>query len=100
MNLEIMRCTRCGSKFFPARYFCPSCGGDEWTPRVAESGTVLESTVVRHRAGEQQAHVVHLATVQTNEGPIVIARLDAAVPDRTSVLLEIDDTHRIVARAL
>ena len=100
MNLDITQCAQCGLKLFPARYFCPACGGNAWTRCVAGSGTVMESTVVRHRAGEQEAHAVHLATVRTSEGPVVIACLDAPVPDGTSVRLEIDGAHRIVARSL
>lgn len=59
----------------------------------------MESTVVRHRAGEQESFPLHLATVRTNEGPVVIARLDAPVPDGTHVRLEIDDAHCIIAIA-
>ena len=100
MNLDITQCAQCGLKLFPARYFCPACGSNEWTRHVAGSGTVMESTVVRHRKGDQGAYAVYLATVRTSEGPMVIARLDAPVRDGTSVRLEIDDAHRIVAHAL
>jgi len=99
MNLDIMQCTQCGLKLFPARYFCPTCGGNEWTRCVAVTGTVMESTVVLHRAGEQGTQPLHLATVRTDQGPMVIARLDMPVPDGTCVRLEIDDTQCIVAVA-
>lgn len=100
MNLDITQCTQCGLKLFPARYFCPTCGASQWIRRSVESGTVMESTVIRHRAGEQEAHALHLATVRTNEGPVVIARLDGPLPDGAGVRVAIDDTHCIVASAL
>jgi uncharacterized OB-fold protein len=97
MKLEISQCAQCGLTLFPVRYFCPTCGGSEWIKRAAESGTVTESTVVRHRAGEQEAHALHLASVRTSAGPVVISRLDAAVIDGTGVRLEVDDANCIIA---
>ena len=97
MNLYITRCTRCGLKLFPERYFCPSCGGSDWVRDIVESGTVMESTVVRHRAGEADMQAVSLATVQTDEGPMVIAHTEAPVVQGERVRLLIDERQRIVA---
>jgi uncharacterized OB-fold protein len=100
MTLAVLQCTQCGTRLFPARYFCPSCGGHDWIERVVAYGTVSESTVVWHRASENAAHAVHLASVTTNEGPIVIARLEDPLQDGTRVRLDLDEVHRIVARPI
>ena len=100
MDLDITQCTQGGLKLFPARYFCPNCGGEEWARRQVRSGTVMESTVVRHRAGERDAQALHLATVRTSEGPMVVARLIPPVMDGATVRLEVDGDQCIVALAL
>jgi hypothetical protein len=46
---------------------------------AVEHGSVAESTVVRHRVGAQGGGDVHLASVTTSAGPIVIARLAAGM---------------------
>jgi uncharacterized protein len=97
MTLKVFRCKQCGRMLFPARYFCVICGGAEWDEHVVERGTVAEATVVRHRIGEQQRGDVHLASVATSAGPIVIARLDQATPAGDEVYLEIDEANRILA---
>jgi hypothetical protein len=43
---------------------------------------------------------VHLASVTTSAGPIVIARLAAGMQPGDSVSLDVDDTGRIVGRAV
>ncbi|MBR7896026.1 Zn-ribbon domain-containing OB-fold protein [Burkholderia multivorans] len=100
MSLDMTQCAQCGLALFPARYFCPRCGGSDWTRRAIHSGTVTESTVVRHRAGEHDAPPIRLATVQLDEGPTIIARLNAPVGDGTAVRLEVGDDRCIVAHAL
>ncbi|SAK75795.1 hypothetical protein AWB76_04963 [Caballeronia temeraria] len=100
MNLDVTQCTQCGLTLFPARYFCPSCGSNAWTRCTVESGTVMESTVVRHRAGERDSPPIYLATVRTDAGPVVVARLNAAVPDGSAVRLEVHDDQCIVAVAV
>lgn len=100
MTLNVFQCKQCGATLFPARYFCPACGGAEWGTRTVECGTVAESTVVRHRIGAQAGDDVHLASVLTSVGPIVIARLDNAMQAGDAVRLEIDDAHRVLAHAI
>ncbi|WP_233862776.1 Zn-ribbon domain-containing OB-fold protein [Paraburkholderia adhaesiva] len=97
-TLTIFRCRACGEALFPARYRCPRCGAADWKDEAAPSGVIEESTVVRHRVGALGAGDIHLASVRTEAGAIVIARLD--VPGRTGepVLLTIDDAKRVLAR--
>ncbi|HEV3105546.1 MAG TPA: zinc ribbon domain-containing protein [Trinickia sp.] len=102
MTLKVFRCRQCGTTLFPARYFCPSCGCGEWEACVSERGIVAEATVVRHRiaasAGDDAQ--VYLASVVTDRGPIVIARLDAAAQSGDAVNLEMDASNRILARRI
>ncbi|REE07344.1 hypothetical protein B0G71_7837 [Paraburkholderia sp. BL27I4N3] len=100
MTLKVFRCAQCETTLFPARYFCPACGGGEWSECAVERGSVAESTVVRHRVGAQGGGDVHLASVVTSAGPIVIARLEAAMQSGESVSLDVDDAGRIVGRAV
>jgi uncharacterized OB-fold protein len=85
---------------FPARYFCPACGGGQWSECAVERGNIAQSTVVRHRVGAQGGGDVHLASVATSAGPIVIARLEAGMQPGDSVSLDVDETGRIVGRAV
>ncbi|MFD1554174.1 hypothetical protein ACFSHT_00845 [Paraburkholderia silviterrae] len=53
-------------------------------------GTVLAATVVSHRVGASEPGAVHLASVRTDAGPVVIARLDVAARKGETVSLEVD----------
>ena len=98
MTLDVFRCTACGTTLFPARYRCPACGGAQWATLAATRGKVVAATTVTHRVGVAGAGEVYLASVETDAGPMVIARLDSAAREGDTVLLDIDDEHRIVAR--
>lgn len=98
--LEVYECTQCGKTLFPRRYFCPACGGENWLACTTQTGIVMETTVVRHRAGEAGPQPLHLASVCTQAGPVVIARMEAPLADKTRVSLAVDTAHRIVASTL
>jgi uncharacterized protein len=98
MTLDVFRCTACGTTLFPARYRCPACGGAQWATLAAASGKVVAATTVTHRVGAAGAGEVHLASVETDAGPTIIARLESAAHEGDTVSLDIDDEHRIVAR--
>ncbi|MCC8395817.1 zinc ribbon domain-containing protein [Paraburkholderia sp. MMS20-SJTR3] len=97
MTLKVFQCNQCGSTVFPARYFCFECGGAEWHERVAESGTVNEWTTVRRRVGAQDGGDVLVASVTTDAGPVVIARLERPVRVGDEVSLAIDEQNRVLA---
>jgi uncharacterized OB-fold protein len=99
MTLKVFQCMQCEVTLFPARYFCPACGGGEWRECMVQRGTLAESTVVRHRVGAQDAGDVHLASVVTSAGPIVVARLDHAMQYGDAVSLDVDDTGRVTGHA-
>ena len=97
MTLKVFQCKECGATVFPARYLCSECGARDWRERVAERGTVSELTTVRRRVGAQRGGDVLLASVRTDAGPIVIARLDPAVRAGDEVRLAIDAENRVLA---
>lgn len=99
-TLEVFRCTACGTTLFPARYFCPACGGARFAVLAAARGTVIAATAVLHRVGAQTGGELHLASVATDQGPVVVARLDAPVAAGAAVALDVDAGHRIQAHAL
>ncbi len=96
--LTIFRCRACGEALFPSRYRCPRCGAADWADELAPRGTVEEGTVVRHRVGAQGAGDVHLASVRTTAGAVVIARLDGPACEGEAVALTIDAAMRVQAR--
>jgi uncharacterized protein len=97
-TLTIFHCRACGDALFPARYRCPRCGAADWTEEAALSGVIEESTVVRHRVGALGAGDVHLASIRTEAGAVVIARLDAPGRAGEPVRLTIDEAMRVLAR--
>lgn len=97
MKLEVFQCTQCGSTVFPARYFCFECGGADWRERVVEHGRVGELTTVRRRVGPQDGGDVLLASVTTDAGPTVIARLECAVRTGDCVRLAVDEQNGVLA---
>lgn len=99
MNLIVFYCRQCDAVLFPARYLCPHCGTSDWEEQVAEGGTIEEITVVRHRVGAQRGEDVHLATVRSTAGPVVIARLDEAMRPGAKVRLELDAAMRVLGHA-
>lgn len=98
MKLQVFACVACHATVFPARYFCPACGGAQWRALDAESGTVAETTVVRHRVASDGGADVWIATVTTDAGPSVIARLDGEATAGDTVSLRVDDQSRLLAR--
>ena len=99
MNPQVIVCQQCHAALFPPRYFCPHCGSCHWKEDAVSSGTVLETTVVRHRLGVADGDPVHLATVRTTLGPMLVVRLDVPMEAGTTVTLEMDDEMRILGHA-
>ncbi|MBN4666520.1 rubredoxin [Pandoraea nosoerga] len=97
MTLSAFQCTACNHTLFPARYFCPNCGGADWQSVPLGVGTVAETTVVRQRVGLPNAAPLHLASVLSVAGPVVIARSAAALHAGDVVRLTVDSAGAIVA---
>ncbi|WP_244285748.1 hypothetical protein [Caballeronia concitans] len=64
---------------------------------MAERGSVDEMTTVRRRVGAQEGGDVLIASVTTDAGPIVIARLERVVRAGDAVSLAIDEQNRVFA---
>ena len=98
--LMVFACGACGAVEFPRRLLCPQCGSAQQHEVAAGAGTVEETTVVRHRAGAHGEAPVLLATVHTQAGPRVIARLGGALLRGAQVALQQQADDAIVAEAL
>ena len=67
MSLSVQECAACQARLFPARLFCPVCGGDSFRGVEVDRGTVEESSTM--------ADGTVLATLELDGGSRVIARL-------------------------
>jgi uncharacterized OB-fold protein len=74
-------CSACGDAVFPPRALCPRCGGRTWTTAEAATGTVEELT---ERDGTR------IASIRTDLGPVVIARVKSKVERGSVVELDSD----------
>jgi uncharacterized OB-fold protein len=88
--LLVGRCEVCGARRFPIPLWCDVCGSDR-IERIAEtSGTVAETTVVRHAPGRRLGPVA-VGTVRLSGGAVVIARLADGVREGDRVRVVIED---------
>ena len=78
---SVLRCTRCGLAAWPAPALCRACGCRELRSEQAGAGLVEETTA---------ADPVVLGTVRTDAGPIVVARIEGALPGER-VALQVED---------
>jgi uncharacterized OB-fold protein len=85
-ELRIPVCAN-GHAVFPPRALCPRCASRDWHAEPAGPGTAAQVTT--HRAGG------HIASVELDAGPIVVARADG-VAAGSRVTLE-DDQGRMIA---
>ncbi len=97
MAFMIQQCIGCGLASFPPRYCCPQCGEAQWQEVAAGVARVAQATVVRARIGIPAGELLHLASVELRDGPVVIAQTAEPLPPGTLVELAIDETRRIVA---
>ncbi|MEV7607245.1 zinc ribbon domain-containing protein [Paenarthrobacter sp. NPDC089322] len=67
MSAAIQQCSLCQAKLFPARLFCPACGGDSFLSAAVDVGTVSATTTL--------ADGTILATLTLDGGAQVVARL-------------------------
>lgn len=100
MSFFVFSCEACGHAVFPARYLCPVCHGRQWRKTPVHEGVVQETTATRYKMGGSGQDVLHLATVATSGGPIVIARLDGAVDEGATVSLALEDGALLAGRTL
>ncbi len=90
MSPSVFRCVQCDHRVFPARFLCPQCHGDEFEAEECGSGVVTELT--RSLVSGDETGVYMLATVASDTGPVLIARvLDEAVQRGDKVALVLRD---------
>ena len=88
--LVLGECEACGARMFPVPLWCHVCGSDRIGEVTETSGTVTETTIVRHAAGRPLAPI-RIATVHLTGGGVVIARLDAAGGEGDRVEISVED---------
>ncbi|MHB8470051.1 MAG: zinc ribbon domain-containing protein [Gaiellaceae bacterium] len=78
MSFPLAICIPCGRAVFPPRALCPACGASSWVGGAASEGVAEQVT---ERAG------VRIASVRTDLGPVLIARVAGdVVPGETIAL--------------
>jgi hypothetical protein len=82
--LVLPACQACGHAIWPPRPVCPRCAGTVFEPHPPGDSVIEETT----SNGE-----VRLASVRTDAGPVVIARLAAEARPGATVELERSDVH-------
>jgi uncharacterized protein len=89
-GVPIWVCSACGHAVFPSRLLCSRCSGADWREETVEHGVVEQATEASFRTGAELV-TRRLASVRTDAGPIVIARLlDDAEPG-AAVALTLSD---------
>jgi uncharacterized OB-fold protein len=89
-RLVVVRCDRCGTRWYLRRQHCPHCGSRDWTPSAAEGrGLCVAVTRLHVTTGPADGpDPLGLALVQLDEGPTVMGRVhdDGLAPgDRARV---------------
>lgn len=74
MSFAVEQCRACLHAVYPARYLCPQCHGSAWRSIPVGSGTLQQLTQLPDPRGDDAC----LDTLQTDAGPMVIARLAGA----------------------
>ena len=94
-----LRCRSCGYPTASATAWCPLCCGPQEEARFGPGGRVWAATVVRLAVGGRTPPYA-LAYVDLDDGPRVLARLDAAVAPApgTRVAVAGDDDGDLVVR--
>jgi uncharacterized protein len=98
--MNVFACTLCGQCDFPRRLLCAHCGNDLFNEVDAATGRVEEVTVLHHRAGKPGSEMTCLATLLTDAGPRVIARLARPLAPGTVVGIQCESDGALVAFAL
>lgn len=94
--MNVFACVACAQVDFPRRLLCPSCGCDEFVEVEACKGRVEDVTTLHHRAGKAGGDIAYIATVLTQAGPRVIARLERLFEPGAVVSLRVESEGAIV----
>lgn len=92
-ELQIQRCTSCGSYYFYPRRNCPVCGSDavEWT-KVSGRGTVYSFTVNHRGPGAAFAAEVPyvVALIELAEGPRLMSNVVGCEPSAVTIGMPVE----------
>lgn len=75
--LVVVRCDRCGLRWYLRRQHCPRCGSRDATPSPAEGGGLCVAVTRLHvtAAGAAGDAPLGLVLVELDEGPLVMGRV-------------------------
>jgi uncharacterized OB-fold protein len=85
-GIVVFACLDCGHVVFPRLLVCSRCAGPRWREERAERGTV-------------EAVTTSLATVRTENGPLVVARVIGSAERGDVVRLDRDGRAVVAHRA-
>jgi len=88
-GLTAWKCAECGAVYFPERYLCAACGGDNIVNTTVNGGVVEDVTTVHHVIGQPDWQPRPIATVEIDGGARILAGLlDDAGPGSRVELFE------------
>ncbi len=74
-GVGIWRCSNCRLGIFPQPLLCPRCHGDKFDVDRVLEGVVEEISVIRHMIGQENWQPRRIASVRTNDGPLITVGL-------------------------
>jgi uncharacterized OB-fold protein len=89
-GLTAWKCQDCDAVYFPERYLCPACGGNQLATTTVSEGVVEDMTTVRHVIGQPDWQPRPIATVKIDGGARILAGVidDAGPNDRVTLSQE------------
>ena len=88
-GVTIWRCAGCGRGFFPRRFLCPHCHGDDLRADRVQDAVVEEVSVIRHMIGQTDWTPRRIASVRTSDGQLITVGLrDESEAGNTIALFE------------
>jgi uncharacterized OB-fold protein len=88
-GVEIWRCVKCRTGFFPQRLLCPRCHGAAFEPDRVYEAVVEEISVIRHMLGQTDWQPRRIASVRTSDGQrITVGLTDESGPGAVIELFE------------
>lgn len=81
----VQTCTDCQNVQYPPKALCTGCGSMDHLTQVASTGAgTVDTFTVVHRGPRPELEVPYtVARVRLAEGPVVLTRLEPAVPGET-----------------
>jgi uncharacterized OB-fold protein len=88
-GVTIWRCAACGRGFFPRRFLCANCHGQDLRADRVHEAVLEEASVIRHVIGQTDWTPRRIASVRTSDGQLITVGLrDESGPGATIALFE------------